>query len=334
MASTAPAQEAVIAVHCRAVGKRGLHSIGILQEQLVDLLTQDSKVLVFAFHRELARLSLLEFHRDGTPSKALNRHTAMGEPKSPVLTSDAAYFTRNRTLYRMPRDSAPPVELAKGFSHAIAVQGGYVYGVSCDAKDPKDRLHRVSTTGGPVQSVVEIERTPPNEQDSGTFACDYRSLVADDEALYATHWNGRRVLRIGLGDQKITTLATKTAFADHLQLQGEQLYYQSSSGLHRGSKTQAGAVRIAELGVAPYGYVAYGRGSIFIHNAVPYASEEWTYELPDSTGKAKKLEHFKVINPDGIPEDVGVRGLAVDDECLYTARQLEKHIAIYARQLP
>ncbi len=318
-------------VHCKAIGKRGLVSIGVIREELIDLVTEGDGVFAFGYQRELARLTLRRFPRDGAPPTVIGRHTGAGEPKSPVLTADAAYFTRNKTLYRLPRSGGEPVELAKGFSGSIAVQGQYVYGFACDPKHPPDHLQRVGTEGGPVESIASIERVRSQEEDTSSAADDYRSLAADAQAIYATNWNGRRVLRISLTDRSVTELATKKAFPTRLQSDGDQLLFQTATGLFRVSKTQADAKRISELGSSPFSFIAHSGPVTFIHQCVPYGTEEWTYELTRASGQAKKLEYYKAVKPDETPPDVGIRGLAVDDECLYTARQLEKYMVLYAR---
>lgn len=70
---------------------------------------------------------------------------------------------------------------------------------------------------------------------------------------------------------------------------------------------------------------------VFIHATAPYATEEWTYSLPWSGGKPKQLEYWKALDPNESPVDVGIRGLAVDDGCVYTARRLQNYLAIYGR---
>jgi len=322
------------AIHCKALSKRGLVSIGVLREELLQLAVDGPNVMAFSYHPGLARISLTQFRRDGTAPVVIGRHTSRGEPKSPVLQAEAAYFTRNKALYRMPRDGGATVELASGFAASIAVQGGYVYGVRCDAKQPKDQLNRVAIAGGPIEWVADIEHTTPAEQDPGTFECDYHSLVADSQAVYAGHWNGRRILRIALADRTVTTLATKTTYPESLHLIDDKLYFQAQYGVYRSSKTNADAVRVTELGAAPFTLIAYSREGLIIHASEPYANEEWTYAFPFATGVPSKLEYFKAQKPEQVPADTGIRDIAVDDECVYIARQLEGYLAIYARKRP
>ncbi|MBN1610536.1 MAG: hypothetical protein JW940_28155 [Polyangiaceae bacterium] len=313
------------------MGKRGLVSIGVLREELVDLVTEADSVVAFSFHRGLARASVTRFRRDGAAPVVIGRHTGLGEPKSPQLAADAAYFVRNRNLYRMPRSGDATTQLAPRFSNTIAVQGGFVYGVSCEPKRPIDHLIRIGTQGGAVETLVDFDRSASPATDQGTSACDYRALIVDDGAAYVAHWNGRRLLRISLGDRTILDLAPKKEFADHLHLLGADVVFQAGGGVYRVSKTTPNPKRITELGKSPFSYYAPTAEALYIHDAVPYAPEEWTYELPWSTGTAKKIEYFKALKPDETPPDVGIRGLAVDDECLYVARQLEKYTALYAR---
>jgi hypothetical protein len=300
------------------------------------MMTEQDSLFVFGFHAGLARISLNQYRRDGSPPKVIARHTALGEPKRPVLMPDAAYYTRNRTLYRMPRDGGEVVELAKGFSYEIAVNGGYVYGVSCDAKKPTDQLNRVSTEGGPVEVIADIDHRQPDTQTGGTFYCDYHSVVADDATVYVAHWNETRVLRISLADRTVTKLATNVAFPDSLHLEGDQILFQGGSGVYRCSKTKADARLVTELGVSPGTIVLYTPKGLIIYEPkdLPYDSEAWTYEVPWSTGKAQKVQYFKTLKPDEFPPSVGILGLGADDECIYFARELEKYSALYARSRP
>ena len=320
-------------VHCKALGKRGLVSIGALGEELVDLATEDGSVFAFGFHRNLARFSATRYHRDGTTPAVVGRHTGPGEPKSPQLATDAVYFLRNRNLFRMPRSGEATTELAHKFSNAIAVQGGFVYGVSCEPKRPVDHLIRISTTGGDVETLVDFDRSASKETDQGTTGCDYRSLIVEDGTAYVAHWNGRRLLRISIGSKMVLDLAPKKEFVDHLRLLGDHLLFQAGGGVYRVSKTTPDANRVTELGKSPFSFYAPTTGALFIHDGMPYMPEEWTYEVSWSTGKAKKIERFKALKPDETPPDVGIRGLAVDDECLYIARQVDKYTTIYARVL-
>jgi hypothetical protein len=234
----------------------------------------------------------------------------------------------------MPRAGGESVLVAKGFSYSVAVAGGYAYGVTCDAKKSFDTLVRVTVSGGNVEPFAEIEHTKPPEQDPGTFACNYSSLVADDKAVYLTHWNGRRVLRVDLESRATTTLAIRASYPSDLYLEDVNLVFRASGGVYRGSKTEANAVLITDLGSAPFTMVVYDPKALFTHQSDPYATEECTYEVSWSTGKSHKRDCFKAERPDEFPPDVGVRGIAVDDECIYTMRKHQKYTALYARSYP
>jgi hypothetical protein len=64
---------------------------------------------------------------------------------------------------------------------------------------------------------------------------------------------------------------------------------------------------------------------------VPYAVEEWTYALPWSTNEPEKIEHYKLKRPEDVIWGVGISDIVVDDECVYTARQFENYVELYAR---
>jgi hypothetical protein len=317
--------------HCKALGKRHSVSIATLREAVVELFPERDSVFAVTYHQELARVTLLRVRRDGSSSDVIGRHTALGEPKSPVLTADAAYFLRNQSLYRMSRSDGATVALAKGFVGSIAVQGSYVYGFECDAKKPPDHLQRVSTQGGAVERLAELPRAKDPDRDASGAICDYHSALADGAAVYAANWNSRQVLRIAISDGTVLALATKKPFPSELAFDGDDILFQAAGGLYRVNKAQADATRVSELGSAPFTLVAHAGPVTYIHQSEPYMPEEWTYELVRATGKQKKLELYRAIDATETPPDTGVRGLAVDDECLYTARQLKSGLALYAR---
>lgn len=319
-------------VHCKALGKRNQVSIGTLREAVVSLIPEGDGVFAFTYHQALARVTLTRFRRDGSSSEVIGRHTSLGEPKSPLLTADAAYFLRNKSLIRMSRATGECTEVAKGFAGSIAVQGEFVYGFACEAKKPPDHLIRVSGKGGSVEQVATIERVKESEQDGSGAVCDYQSTIADAMAVYAANWNRRQILRVSLADGSLTPLATKKAFPSNLAFDAEDILFQAAGGLYRVPKAEPNVTRISELGSAPFTFVAHAGPTTYIHQSEPYAPEEWTYELVRATSKPKKLELYRALDPEQTPPDTGIRALAVDDECLYTVRQLKGgDIVLYAK---
>jgi hypothetical protein len=319
-------------VHCKALGRRGRIAIGVLREELVALVPEEDQVYAFTYHRDLARVTLSRIRRDGAPLEVIGRHTALGEPKGFALTTAAAYFTRNRTLYRLSRHDGNTEELAKGFSSGIAVYGNDVYGVSCDAKKPPDHLVRIATTGGSVEPLAVIERAKGPDQDGSGAPCDYRSLAADGSAVYVASWGSRSVLAVSLAERAVRELAKRKPFPSNLHLEGEDVLFQAAGGIFRTAKSDAHTERVTDLGSAPFALVAYSDQGLYIHEGKAYVEEEWTYALPWSTGKAERIEYYRLLKPDDVTgPGVGIRGIAVDDECIYTARQVESHIELYAR---
>jgi hypothetical protein len=307
-------------------------AIGEHRDELIDSVAEGDRVLLFGYHRDLARVTLSSVPRDGAAGTVIARHTERGEPKAPAFTSEAVYYTRNKTLYRMDRSDGNVEALAKAFSYAVGVKNGFVYGVGCDGQDA-DRLVRVGVRGGEVEAVVDIPRGNAAVQDGSTFRCDYRSILADDDAIYLSHWNSRRLLRVELSSHKLSVLTTKQAFVDHLHVQDGQLVFQSSKGLHRASTTRPEVVRFGEIGQGPFTFLAYGREGVYVHQGVPYGLEESTYFVPWTTAPTEKLESWRALDPHQVPPDTGIRGLAVDDECLYVARSTGAAIRILARSL-
>jgi hypothetical protein len=327
-------------VHCKALGKSGLIPIGTLRSdaegqgsEVVDLVVEGDHVVAMYYLQSLTRFTVTRYRRDGAPASVVGFHKGLGPPRSPILTADAVYFTRNRTLFRMLRTSGEVTELAKAFSHGIGIQAGYVYGFDCDAKKPIDRFQRILASGGNLESLAEIERNAPTDRDLGQRDCDYRSLISDGSSIYAAHWNGRRIVRYSLADHAMQEFVNKKPYPMGLNFVGDDVVFQSATGVYRASKTAANATQITELGKSPFAMVAVSAAGLIIHDIQPYTWEEWTYDLPWSTGKPLKIEYFKASKDDSTG-DVGFRGLTIDAECIYLARQLQKSLVIYARKLP
>lgn len=300
---------------------------------MISMVPERDSVFVLSYHQPLARVTLTRFRRDGASSEVKGRHTSLGEPKSPLLTAEAVYMLRNKSVIRMPRAAGEPVELAKGFVGSIAVHGDYVYGFECDVKSPRDHLIRIPKNGGEIERIAAVERVKANEQDGSSTVCDYQSTIADATAVYAANWNRRQIIRISIADGSITPLSTKKAFPSNLVFDGPDILFQAAGGLHRVSKDAPNVTRISELGSAPFTFVAHAGPITYIHQSEPYMPEEWTYELVRATGKPKKIELYRALDPTDTPPDTGIRALAVDEECLYTARQLKSGLVLYAKSL-
>jgi len=325
-------------VHCKALGKRGLHPIATLQSdfdagvEIVDLVVESAHVVALLYRPDLARFAMAQYRRDGGPVSIVGSHTGLGVPLSPIVLPDAVYFTRNRALFRMLRANGEVTELAKGFSYGIAIEAGYVYGFNCDAKMQIDRLRRISSSGGEIEALATIDRNVTEAMNSGQRNCDYRHLISDSKSIYAAHWNGRRIVRYSLADRTMQAYVTKLPYPMGLNFVGDDIVFQAADGIHRCSKASPNTTRITELGQSPFAFIAVSGTGLVIQGSKPYINEDWMYELPWSTGKPRKLEHFERVTdqPGG---DIGIRGLAIDSECIYVARQLQNSLVIYARSL-
>jgi hypothetical protein len=99
-ASTPTGPSAKVAfAHCKAVGKLGQVRITTLHEPVIELRAERDYVLAFTYAEPLARVTLHRIRRDGSSTEVVGRHTAAGEPASPVLSADAAYGRRRMPLH-------------------------------------------------------------------------------------------------------------------------------------------------------------------------------------------------------------------------------------------
>lgn len=172
-----------------------------------------------------------------------------------------------------------------------------------------------------------------NEQDGGGAVCDYQSTIVDATAVYAANWNRRQIIRISISDGSVTPLSTKRAFPSSLVFDGHDILFQAAGGLYRVPKDAPNVTRISELGSAPFTFVAHAGPITYVHQSEPYVPEKRTYELVRATGKPKKIELYRALEPTDTPPDTGIRALAVDEEYLYTARQLKSGLVLYAKSI-
>jgi hypothetical protein len=223
-------------------------------------------------------------------------------------------------------------ELAKKFSFAVAFGEGFIYGMNCDATTPIDRLVRVAAVGGEVESLIEVERPKPQDQFDGTYPCDYRSLAVSGDSVYAAHWNGKRIVRFDLRAKNAEVIVKKKIFPDRLSVDSSHLVFQASDGIYRVSPRGVDVKRFTSMGAAPFSYFTFDDKSLYVHEGIAYGIEEWTYELPWATGKATKFQLYqdKSNLSEGIPW-TGIMGIALDSECLYTARKQNDIVTIFAR---
>ena len=321
--------ELAAAVHCKALRKHALTSLGSVQGRVIDLQAQDASLFVLGFEDGLRRATLMKISRDGSSRVKVAHHDGPSEPKSLIMTNDAAYFTRKTHVIRIGLATGDTKEVIHGFTEAIAVSGAFVYGVSCGPSSTADTLVRVSLTTGNREAIAELPHVPVNRRASGSPVCDYHFLSVDNNTVFISDWAGRRIVSVSMLEKLMREVARTDSYPTKIILEPDTIVYQAKDGLHRIARTGGRSEQLAELANTPDAtYVDDGR-EFWINQDEAYTDATWVYRLAHAAGKPRKVLQFKGYKDCTYPCAI-LDGIAVDDECLYVAHREEATVSLFA----
>jgi hypothetical protein len=318
------------AVHCKALGKHALASVGSVRDSVVDLLARDASLYVLSFDDRPRRATLTRFRRDGAPPVKLAHHDGVAEPKSFLMTKDAAYFTRKTDVFRVELASGEVKQVVHGLADAIAVFGDDVYGVSCGAGAAgADQLIRASLVNGARESIAELPRVAVNKRASGSPPCDYHYLAVEANTVFISDWAGRRILSVSMADKVMHEVVRSGSYPMRITLEPETIVYQSEGGLYRVPRHGGQAEQLAELANTPFTTYVSDEREFWINQSIAYTENVWIYRLARTAGKPKKVLQFKGYKDCSFPCEI-TEGIAIDDECVYIAHREEHSVSLFA----
>ena len=318
------------AVHCKARGKRALALLGTVRGRVMGMEAHEGNLFLLHFEEDLRRASLTRIARDGSSRQKISHHDGPSEPKSFMMTSDAAYFTRKTHVIRMSLSSGEAKEVIHGFAEAITVAGDFVYGVSCGSKGAiADTLVRVSLVTGSRESFAELPHVPTNKRASSSDACDYHFLAVDGDTVFISDWAGRRILSASLRDKSMSVVTHAGSYPMRITLEPETIVYQAEGGLYRVPRAGGESTRLADLANTPFTNYAYDGLEYWINQSVAYTDEVWIYRLGQAAANPHKVLKFKGYKDCSYPCEI-TDGIAVDDECLYVAHCEEHSDTLFA----
>gem|GEM_PF-3383631 len=316
-------------VHCKAKGKRMLTLVGSTSGRVIDLAARDESVYVLAFEDALRRASLVRISRDGTRRVVIARHEGPSVPKSFLLTSDAAYFTRQANVIRMRLATGEVTEVIHDFVEAIAVAGEYVYGVSCKPNAPADSLVRVSLVSGEREVVTELPRVPAGKRASSSPPCDYHYVAVDEQGVFLSDWAGRRIVSASPKDKSLREVAFAGSYPMRITLEPGTIVFQAEGGLYRAPRQGGKAERLAQLANTPFTTYVADETDFWINQSEAYTDAVWIHRLARTAGKPRKVLRFEGYQDCPYPCAI-TDGIAVDDECLYVAHREEHSVSLFA----
>jgi len=312
--------DAGLTVHCKALRKHALTPLGSVQGSVIDLQARDGSLFVLAFEQGLRRATLMKLSRDGSFRVKVAHHDGPSEPKSFIMTNDAAYFTRKAHVIRIDLATGDAKEVIHDFTESITVSGAFVYGVSCGPNSTADTLVRVSLTTGDREAIAELPHVPVNKRASGSPPCDYHFLSVDNSTIFISDWAGRRIVSVSMLEKAMREVARTDSYPTRIILEPDTLVYQARDGLHRVSRTGGTVEPLAELANTPDAtYVDDGR-EFWINQEEAYTESTWVYRLAHAGGKPHRVLQFKGYKDCSYPCQI-LAGVAVDDECLYIAHR-------------
>jgi len=307
--AVAPVSDPPPPADCKALARKKLIALTSRAGKAADIALRDGDVFAL-FYKELgARIEVVRVPRSGGRVTVLGPFTQSVHPGGLVVGEDAAFYSVNGRLMREPFDGTKPTEIANGLSKGIAVRGNDLFAVRCPTRGEQE-LVRLPATGGEPSVVARFDGPKAGK-------CNVSSIALDGDSAFVADWATRRVLRVGLRDQKTTELATGQPFPKRIALGPSDVVFQASSGLVTVPKSGGPTKKLASIGSSPDHSVAWDDHDFFIVNEDAYSMKASLEQLPRSGGDSKVIEWFPVKT---VPEGSGVTDVAVDDQCVYVSR--------------
>ena len=289
---------------CKAARVGQPVSLGTRTDQVVAIQAWGNQIYLLSHQQVNARTTLSSFPRDGGTSQQVGRYEGLGEPQSFRVTRDGAYFTQRRALLRIPLGGGAPETVAADFAAVATVAGRHAYGIRCGSPQLQDQVLRISAAGGVAEPIAAIQRE--------TKTCRYGDVAIAEGTVFATDWEGRRVLAVDLSSGKVTVLTSGHPFAASLFVSARYVDFSASDGLRRVPRAGGKAEKLATMGTSPWDAVAFDGADFWIYDAAPY-EQEHVWRLAGGGGDPDRIYSFHVQDVLGS----GAVGMTVDDQCFY-----------------
>ncbi|MEB2310776.1 MAG: hypothetical protein OZ921_18300 [Sorangiineae bacterium] len=323
-ASSAPAPVAP-ATTCKGVTLGKLASLTARGGSFAGLAARAGSVYLLTAQQAAATATLTRVGRDGRSATVLGRSTGPGAVQGLALDDQAAYFVHGKRLVKVPLSGGEPVTLRTGVKWPLASSGGEVHYVACDLALKEDALMSLAPAGGEPRVRARWPRTGTSKD------CHYGGLAVAPVEAFVSDWTSRTVRAISLTDGSVRELATQVAFPGRIDVEPAGVVFQASAGLFRVAKTGGGAVKLSDYGATPFNYLAWDERRFYIFDAEAYGERHVLHELPRDGGVSKEIEWFQVRD---VTVGSGVADLAVDDSCIYLARDTGAFVELFAKPKP
>jgi hypothetical protein len=302
--------------HCAAFGKKGSHELKPIQEAELQLSAQGDELFALGFTHELARTRLYRFSRAGGAVTVVAEQKGLGERTPFAVAGGAAFFVQAGKLHKLGPEAGAAVQLYDGVHSPPVVVGSHVLAIACDTKQETDHLLQLPIAGGTADIIAELPR-------ASHARCRYSSLVADERDLFIADWNGQRLLRVGLANKSVQTIASQVGFPGPLRLEPEGLLFISTAGLLRVGRAGGATTRLAsaEIALGPYSELAGNGVDDWVFDNMPYSVRSTLFRIAKAGSAPKAFLTLRNNDPAAtVIDGQGLLAFAVDDECVYIAQ--------------
>jgi hypothetical protein len=292
------------------------------------LFAQQAAVYLFSYHQSVARVRLTKISRDGSEMRVIASSREIGAPSHFQLTRTAAYFSRHGSVVRIGLDDGLVSEVATGLSPAFAVHAERVYGIILGRRGANDQLVVIERPGLPPTVLAEVPAAPLIDHSGHKVLrreYDYRDVSVDDHDAFISDWDARRIIAVSLSNHSLRNIVSNRAFLLVRKVEPNAVVFSAASGLYRLIRSTGEITQLSEIGTAPATVSFDSDNSDFwIYQTEHIKDVFGIYRVPRSGGTATRFATIPSDTPADPLHEESLKGLAVDDECVYFARRLNR----------
>jgi len=302
-------------VACKAVQQRGLVSLTTLRtENEVYLRVQGELLYALAYDHAMARSTLKRVRRDGEAAEVVGHYSGLGPPTSFVVFEDGAYFWRKRSIFRVDLGTREAAKVADDVERAFAVSEQGLFALRHGDSDRPARLLRMSGDGA-SSTVAALPKA------AGRGEYGFRHVTVDDTYAFISDWASRCIYRVTLASGSVEPLVEEMPFPLRSIVDRDRLVFHAANGVYGVPRGGGKVERLSEIGMVPYSTLVADADDFWVYTAVRFTDTAGLYRIPKAGGEAQPVKTFGVFLPGDPLHDAGFRDLAVDDQCLYFARE-------------
>lgn len=324
-APAAPAAPPAALAPCKALAKQKLVGLGTGPGEFGGFSVSAGSVYLVTFEQPRALATLKRIGRDGEGAQVLGQSKSPGRVNGLRVDDEGAYFVHGKALVKIPLAGGAAATLHEGVIRPIALAEQSVWFVRCNSGDKRDELVSLPRGGGEPKVQASWPRSGAGK------GCQYGEIAVTPDDFFLDDWTSRRVFAVARKDGTLRELASQTPFPGRIAVEANDVVFQASGGLYRVPKAGGEAKKISDWGSTPFHYLAWDGSQFFVFNAEAYGMRHTLLQLPLGGGRGKEIEWFAVKD---VVYGSGALDIAVDDSCVYLAKNADNYVEVLARPKP